>query len=388
VQSEATGTLSIYADNSATTQTRPEVTEAITLSCQENWGNASSIHAVGRKAKQALENARSHVARLLNCENDEVWFSASGTNSNNIALLGRARFAEANELGKHLIISDIEHPSVLGPAQYLESHGWRVTYIPVNREGFIDLDKLKTAISKDTSIISIVWGNNEIGTIQPIAEIAKIAKEHDIFFHTDAVQVAGKFPIDLKALPVSALSLSGHKFHAPKGIGVLFLRAGANVMPITFGGGQERGFFPGTESVTNIIGLGKAAELAFTELQETETALRKMQSNFMTEISQLKDIKLTGPADINKRLPGHASFVAAGMEGEAMVMRLNLNGIYASSGSACHNGLLEPSHVLRALGMSNEEAKGSVRITFGKFNTIEEVGMVTKTLKKILEYSP
>ena len=257
--------MTIYLDNSATTQVRSEVMEAMLPYLSDYWGNPSSIHAAGRKAREAVLLAREQVAALLHANPEEVFFSSCGTLSNNAALLGRARWVEANNGGRHLITSKIEHPSVLGPCGYLESCGWTVTYLPVDREGFVDLDLLKASISNQTSIISVMWANNEIGTVEPIKEIAEIAAAHEVFFHTDAVQAAGKLPVDVGSVPVSSLSLSGHKFHAPKGIGVLFVRSARHLMPIVFGGGQEQGLLPGTECLPGIVGLGKAAELALKE---------------------------------------------------------------------------------------------------------------------------
>ena len=240
------------------------------------------------------------------------------------------------------------------------------------------------AIKKDTSIISIAWANNEIGTIQPVEEIARIALKANIFFHTDAIQVPGKLAIDLTNIPISSLSISGHKFNAPKGIGALFVRAGCNIMPITFGGGQEQGLHPGTEAVANIVGLGKAAQLAEDELAECQSKLKEMQQQLIEKLSSLTNIKLTGPADLNKRLPGHISLVVPGVNGETLILRSDLHGIYLSSGSACHNNSIQPSHVLQAIGLPSDEALGAVRISFGKFNTIEEGEELASTLENIL----
>jgi cysteine desulfurase len=377
----------IYADNSATTQVRPEVLEAMLPFLQNEWGNASSIHSLGRKSNAAVERAREQVATLLNCQSEEVLFSSCGTQSNNVAIMGRARFVEANSRGKHLITTQIEHPAALGPAQHLESKGWKVTYLPVNREGLIDEDQLLDAIGPETSIISIIWANNEIGSVQPIEAIAKMAREREIFFHTDAVQIPGKLAIDAGGLAISSLALSGHKFYAPKGVGILYLKKGVNLMPIEFGGGQEGGLLPGTQAVANIVAIGKAAELAAVELKSNQEHLRQLQTDLLNALTRSDALKITGPKSLLERLPGHVSFVAPGLEGESIVMRCDLNNVCLSSGSACHNGVIEPSHVLKALGLSNREALGSVRISFGKYNSAEDCSQVQKVLLKAFDSS-
>ena len=425
-----------YLDNSATTQVRQEVIESMLPFFGEQWGNASSLHAVGRAAKKALDNARDQVAQLLNCNPEEILFSAGGTNSNNVALLGRARFLEANNCPRHLITCQIEHPSVLGPAKYLESCGWRVTYLPVDCQGFVDPEKLRSAITPETSMVSIIWASNEIGSVQPIQELANIAWEREIYFHTDAVQVAGKLPIDLAKVPVSALSLSGHKFYAPKGVGVLFIRSGTNIMPIAFGGGQEKGLFAGTEAIANIVGVGKAAQLAKAELSATQDKLIAMQQILMEKLLQSAHVKITGAIDLKRRLPGHVSFVINGAAAsgskqqkdseqpaarslsseqriateqsaesgcsaerakyeraerlkstvfkDSLVLRCDLQGMCVSSGSACHKGTIEPSNVLKAIGLSDDESRGSLRISFGKYNSIEESKITAEKLAFIM----
>ena len=259
-----------------------------------------------------------------------------------------------------------------------------MTYLPVNDIGLVTVDDLRQAITKDTSIISIAWANNEIGALQPIYELAELATQRGIFFHTDAIQVTGKLAIDLRNLPVSALSISGHKFYAPKGVGALFVRNGQPIMPITFGGGQEQGLYPGTESVPNIVGIGMAARLAINELQSTQILLKNMQKELIERLSSLEGIKLTGPLDLDKRLPGHISLVAPGRSGESLVLRCDLHGIYLSSGSACHGKAIKPSHVLSAIGLPDEEALGSLRISFGKFNTLDECEEIAAVLDNIL----
>lgn len=374
----------IYLDNSATTQVRQEVIDAMLPYLSRSWGNPSSIHALGRDSKEAVSTARSQVAALLNCDPDEIYFSSCGTLSNNCALLGRARFAQANGQGCHLITTRIEHPSVTGPCQYLESLGWKVTYLPVNREGLVSLRDLEKHTTSETSIISIMWANNEIGTIQDIPALAKFAHERQIFFHTDAVQASGKIPIDLKAVPISALALSGHKFHAPKGVGILYVRKLQNIMPIIFGGGQEMGLVPGTEGLSNIVAIGKAAELARLEMDQNRHKLLEISKIFKQHLSQVDGLIFTGASLLTHRLPGHVSFILPGLEGESIVMRADLKGLCISSGSACHNGIIEPSAVLKALGLSNDQAKGSIRISASSFNTVDECTGAIELLVNIL----
>src|SRR5262249_6258637 len=260
--------------------------------------------------------------------------------------LGRARFAEANDHGRHLITTPIEHSSVNGPVKHLGSQGWKVTYLPVDRQGFVDPDQLRKAITKETSIISIMWANNEVGTVQPIEELAAVAADAGVYFHTDAVQVAGKLPIDVSTTPVSTLSISGHKFHAPKGIGALFVRKAVNLMPLVFGGGQEHGLFPGTEGLENIVAIGKASQLALQEMDENLASMRRLQEIICRRLSACKGVSFTGPLDAEKRVPGHVSVLVPGADGEALVMKSDLRGVCISSGSACRQGIVDPSRLL------------------------------------------
>lgn len=377
--------MSIYLDNSATTPVREEVIEVMLASLRDGWGNASSIHSVGRSAAKALKKARGQVSAFLHCEPEEVYFSSGGTMSNNVTLLGRARFAEANGQGRHLITTRIEHPSVLGPAQYLESQGWKVTYLPVDRQGFISLEVLEESCTKETSIISVMWANNEIGTLQDLQAIATFASDRGIFVHTDAVQVPGKLPIDMQSMPLSALSLSGHKFYAPKGIGILFLRRQNNVMPVVFGGGQEMGLFPGTEGLANIAAIGKAAELAEQEQSQNIDHLHKMARILDGALLPVPGIKVSGATDHSKRLPGHCSYYLPSVEAESLVMRADLKGVCISSGSACHKGIIEASTVMRALNLSDEEAMGAIRVTAGRFTTEEECTKAAQILVDVFK---
>lgn len=379
----------IYLDNSATTRVRPEVLDAMLPYLSEKFGNPSSVHATGREARAAVDKARSNVAELLGAKPSEIYFSGCGTLSNNVALLGRARFVQANDLNKHLVVSRIEHPSVMGPAQYLESQGFKVTYLDVDKEGFVDLAKLEHALTSGASMVSIMWANNEIGVVQPIDAIAQLIAKvqaeqgREIFWHTDAVQVIGKIPVDLSKLPVSSLSFSGHKFGAPKGIGVLYVRELVNVMPIIFGGGQEMGLMPGTEPLSNIVALGEAARLAKLELSELHQRLTAMQERIVSTLLAIDGVAVTGPSDLNKRLPGHVSVSLNKAQGEGLVVKCDLKGVAVSSGSACHKGIIEASSVLKALGLSTDRALGAIRITIGRDNTDAEIDRACQVLTDV-----
>lgn len=373
----------IYLDNSATTKVREEVAEAMRPYLTENWGNPSSIHEMGRIAQSAIASARSKLACLLQAKPEEIYFTPCGTYSNNVAIIGRARFAEANNQGRHLITSSIEHSSVIGPVKYLESQGWNVTLLPVDKEGFVKATDFKNAITSQTSIISIMWANNEVGTIEPIRELADIAKAYGIYFHTDAVQAAGKIKVNCEEVAVSTLSISGHKFYAPKGIGALFVRQGVNVMPMVFGGGQEKALFPGTESVANIVALGKAAELALEEMDQYQKNMRFIQEAVINKLLACPGVKLTGAKDLDHRVPGHVSVLVPHTDGEALVMKADLKGIMISSGSACRQGIIEPSRILLALGWPQDEALGSARITAGRYNNLKECQEAASLLHEV-----
>lgn len=375
---------SIYLDNSATTRVRPEVQEAMNPYAEDKWGNPSSVHFYGVEARRALDDARRSVAGMLGCDEDEVYFTPCGTYSNNVALLGRARFNEANGKGKHLITTRIEHSSCMGPAKYLEGAGWDVTYLPVDCEGFVDPDALRKAIKKETSIISIMWANNEVGSVQPLKELADIARAADVFFHSDAVQVPGKLKIDVKDLGVDSLAISGHKFYAPKGIGALYVRKGSNVMPLVFGGGQERGLFPGTEPVAAAVAIGVASKLAAQELVTETESLIGMGRILVDGLTAIEGVKLSGPQTWENRIPGHVSVILPGLEGEAMVMQADLRGLCISSASACKKGVTRPSHVVTALCFSDAEAVGSIRMSAGRFNTEDECVKAVDLMGKII----
>lgn len=376
--------MAIYLDNSATTRVRDEVAEAMRPFLTDKWGNPSSIHKLGRESRGAVEVARRQVAKLMGANPDEIYFTPCGTYSNNVALLGRARFVEENNLGRHLITTCIEHSSSLGPAKHLASKGWKVTYVHVDSEGFIDMDELRQAITAETSIMSLMLANNEIGTVQPIEEVAKIARAHNIFFHSDAVQASGKIPIDLSQVPADSMAISGHKYHAPKGIGILYVRKGVEVLPLMFGGGQERGLFPGTENLGNIVAIGKASEIAFNELDANQAKLRRIQKMMIERLTDGTGARLSGAQDLTKRIPGHISLIVEGALGEELVMDADFKGICISSVSACSQAGHDPSHVLSCIGYPKEQVLGSARITAGSFNTEEECAKAAETLREII----
>lgn len=374
----------IYLDNSATTMIRPEVREAMLPYLAESFGNPSSIHKPGRVAREAVDTARQQVADMLSCKAEEVFFTPCATYSNNVAILGRARYVEANRGGRHLITSNFEHPSCLGPAKYLEGQGWTVTYLPINSQGLISPEQLRSALRPETSIVSLMWANNEIGSLLPVEELSVICKDAGVFFHCDAVQVPGKLRLDMQNVPVTTLALSGHKFYAPKGIGVLYRREGTGLMSVVFGGGQEGGLFPGTESLSNIVGLGKAAELAHKELSTVQSSLRQLQAMITAALTGIDGVRLTGPSDPQQRLPGHVSVVIAGLEGEPLTMQCDLKGLCISSASACHKGIMQPSHVVTALGIPDDLAMGSLRVSAGRFNTEADVSRAMEILHKVI----
>jgi cysteine desulfurase len=368
----------IYLDNSATTPVRPPT---FAVPSSSYYGNPSSIHHAGRQAKAAIEIARQKVANLLGAKVHEIYFTPSATYSNNVALLGRARYVEQNGLGRHIITTGIEHSSALAPARYLESQGWKLTILDVDSEGFVDVRDLEKAITPDTSIISIMWANNEVGTVQSIERLANVAKAHNIFFHTDAVQAAGKISINLSQISADTLSITGHKLHAPKGIGALFIREGVQILPIIFGGGQEGGLFPGTEGVTEIMALGEAAEIAHAEMDKNQTHLRKLQKILTDKFAALPNLNLTGALDPLKRIPGHVSVVVRGAVGEQIVEAADEQGIAISSVSACSGR--HPSHVLKQMGYTHEEGLGSARVTASVLNSAEECEFAATVLAEI-----
>lgn len=372
----------IYMDNAATTATRPEVLEAMLPYFTEHYGNPSSIHSVGRDARRAVENARKQVASALGCEPREVYFTAGGSESDNWAIRCAAKVTEGK--GKHIITSAIEHHAVLHTCAYMEKQGYRVTYLPVDEDGLVSVEDVKNAICDDTVLITIMTANNEIGTIQPIAEIGKLAREKGILFHTDAVQAVGAIPVNVNEMNVDMLSLSGHKFHAPKGIGALYIRKGTKISNLIFGGAQERGLRAGTENLPGIVGLGKAIELAVAELPEYGPRVTHLRDKLIDGIlAEIPNVRLNGHR--TKRLPANVNVSVRYIEGESLLMRLDLAGVEASSGSACTSGSLDPSHVLLAIGLPHEIAHGSLRLSLGNDTTEADVDYVLKELPGIVE---
>ena len=371
----------VYFDNAATTRVDEEVLKEMLPYFKDYYGNASSIYKLGRESRKAVESARESVAKVLNCNLNEIYFTAGGSESDNTIIKGIAHGYKSK--GNHIITSKIEHPAVLETCKMLEKEGFEVSYINVDEEGIVDLEELKNAIKDTTILITIMFANNEIGTIQPIKEIGEIAKEHKIFFHTDAVQAVGTLRIDVKELNIDALSMSGHKFYGPKGIGALYVRNGINFEKYISGGHQERNKRAGTENVPGIVGMGKAIELAYRDLEEHNKKIKKLRDYYVSQVTEkIPYVKVNG--SMEKRLPGNSNISFRFIEGESLLLNLDLKGIAASSGSACTSGSLDPSHVLLAIGLPHEIAHGSLRISIGKYNTKEEVDYLIENLVEIV----
>lgn len=379
----------IYFDNSATTRVLPEVLDAMRPYFLERWGNPSSLHSFGREVKSAIEQARKSVAQLINADPSEIVFTSGGTESDNLAIKGTALYKGRTR--GHVITTSIEHHAVLEPCEYLRRLGFDVTFLPVSPEGLVDPGDVERAIREDTVLITVMMANNEIGTIQPCKEIGKLAQEHGIPFHTDAVQAVGKLPIDVKADHIDMLSLSAHKFHGPKGVGALYVRKGTKLDPIIHGGGQERGLRSSTENVPGIVGLGKAAELARKELEPSAQRMKALRDKMIKAVPELVPRAYVN-GHRTRRLVNNAHFRFDFIEGEGLVLQLDFLGIATSTGSACSTGSLEPSHVLLALGLTHEQAHGSLRVTLGRENTEEEVDYFLQVLpgvvSKLREISP
>ncbi len=372
----------IYMDNAATTRVSKPVVEAMLPYLTEIYGNPSSIHAFGRDARKALDRAREQVAKALGADPQEIYFTGCGTESDNWAIRGGAYARKAK--GKHLITSAIEHHAVLHAMAQLEKEGFEVTYLKVDADGIVNPEDLEKAFRPDTTLVSIMMANNEIGTIQPIAELAKITKAHGVLFHTDAVQAIGSVEIKVKSLGVDMLSLSGHKFHAPKGVGALYLRKGVKISPLMQGGAQERSQRPGTENIASIVGMGVAIEKAAATIAERNAYLTPLRDRLIEGIlTGIPEVRLNGHP--TKRLSNNANVSVRYIEGEALLLSLDLVGIAASSGSACTSGSLDPSHVLLAIGLPHEIAHGSLRFSLSEESTAEEVEYVIAELKKIVE---
>ncbi len=372
----------IYFDHSATTPVDREVAAAALEYMTEKFGNASSIHAFGREARKAVEEAREKVAALIGATAKEIFFTSGGTEGDNLAIKGVA-FANRKK-GNHIITSAIEHHAVLHTCEYLEKHGYTVTYLPVDEYGMVRVEDVKNAITDKTILITIMLANNEVGTVQPVAEIGRIAREKGVYFHTDAVQAVGNYPIDVQAMNIDLLTMSGHKFHAPKGIGALYVRRGVRIESVQHGGGHERNLRAGTENVPGIVGLGKAAEIARRDMDKKVAHLSKLRDRIIGEVmAKIPHVKLNGHPTV--RLPGNANFSFLFIEGESLLLNLDLKGIAASSGSACTSGSLDPSHVLLAMGLPHEVAHGSLRITLGKDNTEADVDYFLEVLPGIID---
>jgi len=371
----------IYMDHSATTYVRKEVVEAMAPYYTEHFGNPSSIYSIARESKKAIDTARAQVAKALGAEPDEIYFTSGGSESDNWAIKG---IASANiRKGSHIITSKIEHHAVLHTCEYLEKAGFTVTYLPVDRFGLVDPAELEKAITDKTVLISIMYANNEIGTIEPIAELGAIARKLKVPFHTDAVQAIGNVPIDVKAQNIDLLSLSAHKFYGPKGVGVLYIRKGIKIDNLIHGGGQERRHRAGTENIAGIVGLGKAIELATADIDGHNRKIQALRDRLMSGIlAKIPDCRLNGHPE--KRLPGNINISFEFIEGESMLLWLDDEGICASTGSACTSGSLEPSHVLLATGLPVEISHGSLRLTLGNVNTDADVDFVLEVLPKVV----
>ena len=371
----------IYLDNNATTRVAPEVLDAM-LPCYQNaYGNASSVHALGQEAKGLLDNARQQLAHLLNAESNEIVFTSGGTESDNLAIRG---IAEASPRpAKHIITTRVEHHAVLHTCQALQKSGIDVTYLPVNSEGMVDPQDVRKAITPDTILISVMYSNNEIGTTQAVKEIGQIALEHDVYFHTDAVQAAGKLLLDVDDLNADLLSLAGHKFHAPKGVGALYVRKGTRLRPLLFGGAHERNRRAGTENVPQIVGLGAAAELAGDGLEERARSIGKLRDYFENEVCRrIPEVALNGSRTLRISNTSNLRFERA--DSESLVINLDLAGVACSTGSACASGSIEPSHVLLALGHPVEQAFSSVRFSLSRYTTRDEIDEVLEVLPGVV----
>ncbi|HXZ41194.1 MAG TPA: cysteine desulfurase family protein [Terriglobales bacterium] len=376
----------VYFDNNATTPVLPEVLEAMRPYFSEHFGNASSVHHHGQETREAVERARESVAALIGCGASEIVFTSGGTEADNLAVFGVVRE------GDHVISSSIEHHAVLNSSKYLQSIGCEVTYLPVDGRGLIDPDEVRRALRPNTKLITIMTANNETGVLQPVEEIGKIASETDAYFHTDAVQAAGKVPFDVKCIGCDMLSLSGHKMHGPQGVGALFVRKRTRLRPMLWGGSHERSRRAGTENVPGIVGLGRAAEMAKSALRQDEPArLNAMRDQLEQKIlTEVKDTRVNGQGA--PRVPNTTNICFKGIEGEALLIALDLKGLAVSMGAACSSGAIEPSHVLTAMGLPPDHARASIRFSLGKQNTNEDVefavGLIAATVARLRELSP
>ena len=371
----------VYMDNAATTALRRDVLDAMMPYLTDIYGNPSSLHYFGQEAHKAVENARHQVASALNAEDNEIVFTGCGTEADNMALKGIAEKYQSK--GKHIITSSVEHHAILHTCEYLEKHGFEVTYLPVDEYGMVKAEQVRDAIRSDTILVSIMFANNEVGTIMPIKEIGAVCREKGVLFHTDAVQAVGHVAIDVKAMNIDLLSLSAHKLHGPKGVGALYIRKGIVVPPLLHGGAQERRKRAGTENVAGIVGLGKAIEIACSDIEGTSKRICYLRDKLINGIeASIPEVKLNGHR--TERLPGNVNFSIKYIEGESILLMLDINGIAASSGSACTSGSLDPSHVLLAMGMPHETAHGSLRLTLGDDTTEDDIDYVLEVLPEIV----
>ncbi len=375
--------MQIYADNAATTKMSKTAADTMLLYMQSNYGNPSSLHTIGQEAKEALEAARAQIASLLGCEEREVYFTSGGSEADNQAIVSAA-INGAKKDKKHIISTAFEHHAVLHTLKKLEKQGYEVTLLPVGEKGIVSPDAVKEAIRPDTCLVTIMYANNEIGTIQPISEIGKICREAGVVFHTDAVQAAGHIKIDVKEQNIDMLSISAHKFHGPKGVGVLYSKKGIILSNIIEGGAQERGKRGGTENIPAIMSMAAAFKEACQKIDENGVKLSKMRDRLIEGLSEIPHSILNG--DKENRLPGNVNVCFEGIEGESLLLMLDMYGICASSGSACTSGSLDPSHVLLAIGRPHEIAHGSLRLSLSEFNTEEEIEEIIKTTKEVVAY--
>ena len=379
----------VYADHSATTKPRPEVIQSMLEVLENDFGNPSSIHQSGRKAKKHLCDARASIASVINANEEEIFFTSGGTESDNTVIFGIEKLIEENLLKnkeRHIITTKIEHPAVKEPLEYLEKHGWKITWLNVNNEGFIDIEELKNKITSKTSLVSVIHANNEIGTIQNLKTISSICKEKNVLLHSDTIQSFGKIPIDVKELDIDFISMSSHKIYGPKGVGAVYIKSTNKLAPVFIGGPQESGVRPGTENLPGIVGFGRAAKLINEEMPENIQKLRGLQIELMKGFANNENIILTG-VGLEKyvhRLLGHVSICAKNIEGENLVLQADLKGIQASSGSACSSGSLEPSHILTAINISKDCIRGSLRLTLGRENTEEDVKYIIESITNIV----
>lgn len=376
--------MQIYLDYSATTPTRPEAIAAMQTVMAEQWGNPSSLHEWGNRSATVLELARAQVAGLINAPADSVIFTAGGTEADNLAILGIARRYHTPQ---HLIVSSVEHSAIAEPARLLASQGWDVTWLPVDRTGRVNPADLEWAMRPDTALVSIIYGQSEVGTLQPIEQLGAIARAHNVLFHTDAVQVAGRLPIDVQSLPVDLLSLSSHKIYGPQGAGALYVRPGVELLPLFGGGGQEAGHRSGTQAVPNIAGFGVAAELAAAEMPSETVRLIQLRDRLFHQLADLPSLEITGHP--RERLPHHISFCVTAADGDTvsgktLVRQMNLAGIGISAGSACHSGKLSPSPILKAMGYRDRLALCGIRLTLGRHTTAADIDWTAIALRQIL----